>query len=494
MKKIITYIFIFQTSLLCFSQEIYKLDLEKSIEIAKEQSFRIRILNMNLERSEHVLEAATRRFKTKMTFDFNGPRYAQAINKTENDSGRLVFNQTNKLYYGGELIINQPLPTDGSIYLSSVIDNTNDYQSEENALELQTILNFRQPIQALYSYNRIRTEFDRAALNYEAAERSQKREELNLIYDVSQIFYNLLNAKQRKEIAEQVLIRQTEASEIAQNKYDAGLIREVEALQIEVDLGQAQNDYDLATSNYESQANYFKQSLGLALSDSVILESEMDYHIVLVDIERAILHGLANRQEIREREIEIELNKIDLKMQKSEGQISGEINAYYGLQGVRKNDLPVVFGTAINESYQTMIDGPNSYGFGINIHIPIIDWGENKSRVKAIKSSQDIIEIRLEEQKMTIEREIRNTINQLESALRRLQLLEKNVELAEKSFEISQYRFKNGDIDSEALALDRERLNKTHLSHLEAYISYKLLIADLMRKTFYDFEKDQPIL
>ena len=37
---------------------------------------------------------------------------------------------------------------------------------------------------------------------------------------------------------------QQEAYEIAQNKYDAGLIMEVEALQMEVDLGEANNDLD----------------------------------------------------------------------------------------------------------------------------------------------------------------------------------------------------------------------------------------------------------
>ncbi|MCK4641178.1 MAG: TolC family protein, partial [Candidatus Marinimicrobia bacterium] len=64
---------------------------------------------------------------------------------------------------------------------------------------------------------------------------------------------------------------------------------------------------------------------------------------------------------------------------------------------------------------------------------------------------------------------------------------------AEKSFEISKQRFANGDINSQSLALDRNRLSQAYISRLEAYISYKLLLADLTRKTFYDFEKGQAI-
>jgi outer membrane protein len=73
-------------------------------------------------------------------------------------------------------------------------------------------------------------------------------------------------------------------------------------------------------------------------------------------------------------------------------------------------------------------------------------------------------------------------------------LLEKNVEVAEKSIAISRSRFANGDINSQALALDRQRLSQAYISRLEAFTSYKLLIADLARKTFYDFENNRPLV
>lgn len=79
------------------------------------------------------------------------------------------------------------------------------------------------------------------------------------------------------------------------------------------------------------------------------------------------------------------------------------------------------------------------------------------------------------------------------SSLRRLKLLEKNVVVAEKSFEISRQRYTNGEIDSQAIALERERLNSAYISRLESFIAYKLFLSDLMRKTFYDFEQDLPI-
>ena len=66
--------------------------------------------------------------------------------------------------------------------------------------------------------------------------------------------------------------------------------------------------------------------------------------------------------------------------------------------------------------------------------------------------------------------------------------------VAEKSFEISRQRYSDGDIDSQAMALERERLNSAYLTRLAAFINYKLYLADIMRKTFFDFEKNVSLL
>lgn len=88
----------------------------------------------------------------------------------------------------------------------------------------------------------------------------------------------------------------------------------------------------------------------------------------------------------------------------------------------------------------------------------------------------------------SIETEIKNLLADLISSLKRLQLLERNVSVAEKRFEITRARFSDGDIDGEALALERVRLNNAYTSHLEAYINYELNLADIMRKTYYDYK------
>lgn len=475
------------------SQEIYELDLQRSIEIASQKSHQMLILRQVLAQAGYELKAATSRLKTHIDLNFTLPDYTETIRQFEDSSG-VTFYPVQQLRYNGSVVVSQPLPTDGQIYMSSGLDNLMDYDKEERLTRLDLRLGFVQPLSAIYAYNRIRTEFKRARLNYELSLRSLKRAELDLVYETSQAFYNLVAARERQSIAGQVLEMQQEAYEIAESKYDAGLIREVEALQMEVDLGEANNNYDIAEVEYISQMNFFKQQLGLSLQDQVAVVSDMSYRIIEVDEEMAVSHGLANRTELRENEIRIELSGLEVKRIKSEGMINGDISAYYDLIGTDQQSFPYGFSDAVGNSWQLMRDRPGNFGVALNIRIPIFDWGENRSMVKAALSGLEVNKRRYDQEKINIEREIRNTVKQLNSSQRRVQLLEKNMELAEKSFNISRERFSDGDIDSQALALDRTRLNAAYQSHLDSYISYKLLLADIMRKTFYDFENGQPIV
>jgi outer membrane protein TolC len=289
------------------------------------------------------------------------------------------------------------------------------------------------------------------------------------------------------------LDRQSNAFEISQNKFAAGLIREVDALQMEVDLAESKNNYDLSIVNVSSSMNYLKEIIGLNLADSISLSSELKYEIVIVDPKKAVEMALENRLEIREQDIQIEINKMNVKKQKAEGMIKADLTAYYEKIGVNSTDVTTNFRDAVSSSFDDFKRRPQNYGIGINVTVPILDWGVNKALVNAAKSRLLKNEIQKEELQRSIESEVRNLVADLNSSLKRLQLLEKNVVIAEKSFEITRQRFSDGDIDSQALALERNRLNNAYNSHLSAYIKYQLMLSDITRKTFYDFKTNEVI-
>lgn len=475
-----------------FAGDIYHLDLDKSIAIARDKSYSMKRLEQDLKIAEYNLKSATSRFKTHINLNFVSPQYTETIRQFEDSTG-ISFYSVKQLNYQGTININQPLPTDGYIFVRSGLSNYDDLFSDFRSTYLNTRFGLVQPLDALYGYNAIRSSFKRAELAFERSSRQLKREELNLVYAVSSAFYNLLSVQKSTEIAQMDLDRQTEAFNIARNKFEAGLIREVDALQMEVDLAEAQNNYALAHVNAGSAMNNFKEILGIELSDSVVLSSDFQYDVVIVNPEHAVQLALANRHEIREQEIQIEQNKLNLKQQRAAGMIKADLTAYYEKVGVSTMPIASGFTQNLQNSYNDFLSRPQNYGIGFSISIPLLDWGENKALVNAAKARLTQNELQKTEVQRSIEREVRNLVADLNTSLRRLQLLEKNVEVAEKSFGITRQRFSEGDIDSQALALERNRLNNAYNSHLRAYINYQLMLADLMRKTFYDFIKKEEI-
>jgi outer membrane protein TolC len=471
------------------SAETYHLDLEKSIELARNKSYSMKRLEQDLRIAEFNLKAATSRFKTHINLTFVSPQYTETIRQFEDSTG-ISFYPVKQLNYQGTLSVNQPLPTDGYIYMRTGMSNYDDFYTDFRSTYLNTRFGFVQPLDAFYGYNAIKSSFKQAELAYERSQKQLKREELNLFYAVSNVFYSLLSVQKSTEIAQMDLERQTEAFNIARNKYEAGLIREVDALQMEVDLAEAQNNYALAVVNAGSTMNIFKEVVGIELSDSVVLKSEFKYDVVIVNPDQAVQMALANRHEIREQEIQIELNKLNIKQQKAAGMIQADLTAYYEKVGVSTQPINTAFTQSLQNSYHDFQNRPQNFGVGFSISIPLFDWGENKALVNAAKSRLKQNELQKTEVTRGIEREVRNLVADLNTSLKRLQLLEKNVVVAEKSFEITRQRFSEGDIDSQALALERNRLNNAYNSHLRAYINYQLMLADLMRKTFYDFRKN----
>lgn len=491
MKKINIILLVLAVQLVSLKAEIYDLDLQQSINIAKEKSFNMLNLEKDFKIAEYRLKEAKSRLKTHIDLNFVLPQYSQKITE-DRTSTSVTYFSTKTLDYRTYLNISQPLPTDGLLYVRTGIGNQNDYTLNESHPNLYTTVGFTQPLQSIYGYNEIKSSLKLAELNYEKSKKELKREELNLIYQVSSSFYNLLYEQKGSEISRANFERQKEAYNISQSKYKAGLIKEVDALQMEVDLAEAQNNYDLAIVNLANSHNEFKQLIGINFNDSVIVKNEFKYNIVIIDPDKAVKLAMQNRLEIREQEINIEQSKLNVKREKSNGMIQSAIDLSYGNNGYYQQPINSSISSSINNVYQAYLNSP-SFGIGLTVKVPILDFGENRAKVNVAKTSLEQVLLRKAELERNIEREVRNLVANLNSSLKRLQLLEKNIIVAEKSFDITRQRFSDGDIDSQALALELNRLNTAYNNHLRAYIDYQLMLSDIMRKTFYDFQKNELI-
>jgi outer membrane protein len=483
------------------SAKITLLGLDESIAIALEKSYEMKSLRLQLTQAGENLSAAKGRFRTNASLNMSIPYWSEEVNEIPVQNALPVFNTTGTLRYEGTFEIRQPLPTDGTFWLSSHAyhRDVSTYLSEVSSnikrrdFYSSISLHFEQPI---FTMNKLQTGLKRANLNYERSARRFKQSELALVYDVTDAFFRLYRATRSVKIATDDVTQQQELYTIALKKFQAGLIPQVSALQMEVDLAESKNN--LMTSNGElaRARDSYIQLIGLQFSDSVGVQTDFEIKNIEVDLDKAIEYGLKYRSEIRENEIDVELAKLNIRETDARSAITGNLWAFYDLTGISDPNLP--YNSKPRQLWNSSLDDmsrrPNNRGLGFTLSVPIFDWGVNAAEVQAAKADFNDSQLTLEEQKKTIVREVRNVVNNLKEAEGRLEVLQKRQEVAEKAFAITLKRFNTGDITSQELALDRERFIAAKMAFLDAYIFYKLAIANLKQSTMWDFENNTSVL
>ena len=478
----------------------YVLELQDAIDIALEKSYNMKSLRLSLTQSEKNYQAAKYRFRTQIDLDLSVPSWSERISAVEVPNSIPIYNRFGTMRMSGEVDVRQPLPTDGYLSLRSQLYQTNemtDLAGSDDEIKGKTFFSsfglvFNQP---LFTYNRLKTGLKQTELNFERTSKQLTRSRLNLIYNVTQSFFNLYSQTRTLEINKETLDQKKEVYDLAKLKYEAGLIAEVEALQMEVDYASAQAEFLIAEAGLERQHDQFKLDLGLKPTDDVTVNADIDFKKIEVDLDKALKEGLARRLEIREQEIDIELQRMSLVEIDARSEISANLRAFYDFTGISDPYLPYNTGSMdlFDSSFDDLQRRPRNRGVTLTFNIPIWDWGVNKAEMASAKAGLKRTEMFMDEQHKIVENSIRDVVRRIKETEQRIEVLEKSQNVAQRSYDITLERFNNGEISSQDLALDNNRLASAKMAYLGAFINYKLAIADLKRKTFWDFENNRPI-
>ncbi len=469
-------------SLLLLSQFLQAqrvLTLEDALSIALKESYGIKAAGYSLISSQKTLEAAKLGLRTSVNMEFDLPRYSRTLSSQFNPiTGIEEFFEVGYTTFESRLFFSQPIVfTNGTFSLVGSLWQRDQFKQEQDIpIDYYTNLSLRLR-QPLFTFNSLSANLSRAEINLKKSERNYTRAERGVIYDVTSGFYRLYQAKKNVEITREK-VNQTEASYItAANKFKAGLIAEVEALQLEIDLASSKNELLNAERNFNEVKDEFKLLIGLPLDENIDVIAELDYSPIEVNIDTAIEYALTNRSELLNAESDIELRNLSVDEVDSRGNISALLTANFG---INKND---------NTFRDIFRDFAEDRSLVLTLSVPVLDWGRNRREVESAKADLNLAYLNYTNQKQQIQQEIIAVINKIESAKARVDVLSKTVEVAQKSYDISRARFDAGTITSFDLSQMQLRLTDAKTNSLNALIDYKLAVADLARKTLHDFER-----
>jgi outer membrane protein TolC len=476
------------------AQQKITLSIEEAVGIALKESYTVRSNDENRKAIQYEYLYYKAQFKPRLDLNLYTPSWNEAVSAVAQTNDLPVYNSTSSIQFGGDLRFTYVLPTGGNLALMGNLYHENlrttfaqDYSTlKRKQAYSQFGLLFDQPV---FTKNKLRENLRMAQYQYEQAELFFTRTQMDIVYKVTQGFYDVYKAAYEKQINEEQLHNAQEALRIAKLKFETGNIPEGDLLVTEINALQSDVKLSESTGRYETQKDEFKLLIGIDMTTEIDITAEMDFETVTIDLNTAVEQALANRLEVKENEYDIKLQQIEIDRAKREREIKGNINAYYDFTGLstQPGNVPELF----RSSFDNFAMRPPNRGITFTLTVPILDWGRGRNKVKGQTIRLNEKKLELENTNDLIVKEIREIVRTVYEAEKRFRINQRNRDNATNSYRIFRLRFENGDISGQELATEQERLSQVQLAYIDAYITYQLALADLKRRTMWDFENNR---
>jgi outer membrane protein len=456
------------------------LTLEEALKIAETNSPTMKKTRLSLVRSQENLNAQNAALKSQFSLSVNPIGYNQ--NREFND---LIseWNTTKTTESFGLFTVSQPIVlTDARVSLNNRFGYQDSYSEYFNkttkGFSNRLSLSFDQP---LFTYNRTKLQLKELQLALENAQLNYAIQLLSLERQVTQAFYYVYQQQQSLDISNQAYQNMQQSYEIIRNKVDAGISRREEMFQAELNLATTKSDFENKQVSLENARDDFKLMIGMSLFDDFLVLPNIAVDTIQIDVAFAIEQGLANRMELRQRKINIETSEFDLIQTKALNEFKGSLGLSVGL-----------FGD--NEKFGNVYESPtDNETVSLSLTIPLWDWGERKSRIKATEASIETANITLEEENNNIILGVRKVYRNLLNLQNQIEIARRSVINAQLTYDLNLEKYKNGDLTGMDLNIYQNQLSEQQLSYTNSLISYKLELLNLKIQTLYDFEKKIPV-
>lgn len=463
------------------SQE--SLTLERALTIAMANSPQIKTYQLNLERRQQLLNAQQAGLKSQFGLTLSPIDYANQ-RRFYNFLGGYVTSETKRT--SGTFSIRQPIKwTDGTLTLINEFSWIDSYNEERNIKSKNynndLYLSITQPI---FTYNRTRMQLRQLELDLENAALNYAIQKLYLEYQVTQNFFNVYQQKMRLEIAKDEYNNREQSYQIIKNKVEAGLSRQEDLFQAELNLAESKSAVQNAQVSLENYLDSFKKLIGMSLFADITVTADISHQPVDIDLQKALDTGLQHRMELRQRQISVDMEKYSLIVASATNEFRGDISLSYGITGTN-SQLKQVYASE-NQTKNERIS--------VELNIPLWDWGQKKSSIKAAEASLKNAELSLENEKTDIIIEIRNAYRNLKNLVTQIEIAEQNLRNAQLTYDINLERYKNGDLTSMDLNLFQNQLSQAKLNKISALINYKIELLNMKVLSLWDFERNQQVV
>lgn len=314
--------------------------------------------------------------------------------------------------------------------------------------------------------------FEISKLELEVARYEKKRARQDLVYEVKEAYFKILQTLSLEMVARQAVNQLASHAEVAGNFYDVGMIPKNDLLKTQVELANAKLDLVVATNTIELAKSRFNILLQRPIDAPFSIEKVGKQAPFTKSYKGCLEVALKQRPERQLAALAVEKAQRGVTLAKKDYYPSVNLQANYFKTG----DTPDINGgTGISDAEEWNLAATASWTF----------WQWGKTRFGVIEKLKYLSQVKLN--MINVENDIRQEVK---TAYLRLKEAESNivtekmaVTQAKENFRISEERYKEQVATSTEVIDARTLLTKTQNNYFNALTAFNLSRAALNRAT-----------
>ncbi|MBD3378439.1 hypothetical protein GF406_25655 [candidate division KSB1 bacterium] len=463
-----------------------ELSLDRAVEITMNNSYRIRRLELGIERTLFWLRAQRANLKSSVSLNLQTPDLSRISDYKWNSTlqrDEIVRQNTER--WQAILSVRQPVilfnyPTNGYISLNYKVYRYTQRDNGDKDVDYynRVFVKYAQPF---FRPNSLKNNLEDAELNLELNKVNYTADRVNIMEHISGEYYDLFQLEYQRRIYEKQLKYLERLKSITDRIVARDSSRAIERIQVELEIANVQENVLENKSQLRRERANMKQRLRLSMDDSLIVEPRTPITEINIDLEQAIEYGYESSPHLRRLRIYKRKSEIDVEQQKGRNSFHMTLEMTYGLERQE------------NKFIDIWEDYDNSNSITLNAHIPLWDWGERNARIQAeqMEVKQRLLDI--EEHSENIRKNVINTFTNLNEYQERTLNMKNSLRLAQELLTMSLQQYANSEISIQDVLQIITRQKETDEKFIVAYLGYRRALLNLMVLTHYDFEKDQSL-
>jgi outer membrane protein len=455
--------------------------LQQVIALAQKQGLQARVVTDTRDAARWRDRAFNARLMPQLSLAGTLPDYQRQIISVTQPDGSTLFLPHRETMSSLNMVLAQSVPlTGGSFFVQSGIQRVDVGGNEASRLysSAPVTVGFRQDI---FRPNALKWDSREQDLVAATADRQYLESREDVALTAANAFFDVHSARLALDNAVAKVAINDTLFNLNKGRFEVGKIGENDLLQSELALLQARAQTDAARLAFDQAIAALKRLLSLPPDAPLDITPPIDVPLTQVDTALAVQQALKNQSLVTSNE----LQSVQAKRALTEAKLNNGFGATV-IASVGFNQQASVLDAAYRDLTQRQ-------QYGVNIQMPIVQWGNRKAQVEAARADQDRATANARATRDAAAEGAHFAALQLALAATNLALSAKADTVAVKRFDVAKNRYLVGKIQIDNLYIAQSERDGALSAYINALRGYWVAYYRLRRLTLYDFATGQPI-